>query len=261
MTTKNTSVTTRGVIMTLVAGTAWGFSGACGQYLFDNYGINTAWLTSTRLLCAGSILLLFCLLTKREEVKKMVSDKRDMLQVLLFSVFGLIFSQYTYLAAISYCNAGTATVLQYVGPVFVMIYVCLRTRTKPSKYELLAVTLALIGTFLLATHGRLDTLVLSPLGLFWGVCSAFAVMFYTLIPGRLLQKWGTLLTTGFGMLLGGIILGLSSRAWTLYVPLDLRGFLALGGIDASLIAVIGQDNLLRPLSDHTSVVRGQRGAQ
>ena len=35
----------RGVLCVLVGAISWGFSGACGQFLFSHYNINTAWLS------------------------------------------------------------------------------------------------------------------------------------------------------------------------------------------------------------------------
>ena len=66
--------------------------------------------------------------------------------------------------------------------------------------------LALLGAFLLATHGSLTALALSPQALFWGLCAAVALMLYTLLPGDLLRRYDVSVCTGCGMLLGGVVL-------------------------------------------------------
>lgn len=43
----------RGVLLTLIGGTCWGFSGASGQFLFTHYQANPMWLTSMRMCFAG----------------------------------------------------------------------------------------------------------------------------------------------------------------------------------------------------------------
>ena len=39
--------------MALVGGTCWGFSGCCGQYLFEQKGIEAPWLVAVRLFFCG----------------------------------------------------------------------------------------------------------------------------------------------------------------------------------------------------------------
>lgn len=43
--------------MVFAGGSLWGFSGACGQFLFQNKGMVSSWLVPVRLLSAGIILL------------------------------------------------------------------------------------------------------------------------------------------------------------------------------------------------------------
>ena len=43
--------------MALAGGTCWGFSGCCGQYLFEQKGIEAPWLVAVRLFFAGIILV------------------------------------------------------------------------------------------------------------------------------------------------------------------------------------------------------------
>ena len=97
--------------------------------------------------------------------------------MLLFSLIGMLFMQYGYFLAIGHSNAATATVLQYLAPVMIVIYVSIRYHKMPSFFEFAAVLCALLGTFLLATHGNVKSLSISPLALFWGTafcrCSGF----------------------------------------------------------------------------------------
>lgn len=221
---------TRGIFCTLLGGTLWGLSGACGEYLFTNYQVDSAWLTVMRMSCAGVVLMAFSLLRLRGKVMDIWKVKRDAFQLVLFALLGLMFSQYAYLTSINYANAGTATVLQYVGPVLVMAYVCLRGRRKPNFREGICIVLAVGGTYLLATHGNPNTMVLSKEGLFWGILSAISLAFYTLIPAKIIPKWGSILVTGWSMLLGGIVMGSLIQVWTIPVALDAKGWLAAGGV-------------------------------
>lgn len=221
---------TRGILCTLLGGTLWGFSGTCGEFLFTHYTVDSGWLTVMRMLGAGVALMAVNLISRRGRAVEIWKTKADAAQLALFALLGLAFSQYAYLCSIDHSNAATATVLQYLGPVLIMGLVCLRGRRRPDVRETAAVILAVGGTYLLATHGNPKSMVLSQQGLLWGLLSAVSLAFYTLIPSKIIPKWGSMLVTGWAMLLGGIGMGLMIQAWTIPVQLDVYGWLAVGGM-------------------------------
>ena len=103
-----------------------------------------------------------------------------MLSLLIFALIGLFLNQFAYLTAIQETNAGTATVLQYVCPVGILIYSCINNKVAPTLGEIVSIILAIGGTFLIATHGQLDQLSITPTGLFWGAlfCSDLRTLYY-----------------------------------------------------------------------------------
>lgn len=226
----NKSKTARGIFLTLSGGTMWGFSGACGQYLFTYKNLDSAWVTVTRMLCAGVILLILAFSKQRCELKQIIMDKQDRRRLFLFSVCGLMFCQYSYMTAIAHSNAGTATVLQYLGPVLIMIVSCFMAKRLPSGREITAIFLAVTGTFLLATHGNIHSLVISASGLTWGLLSAVALMSYTMLPVKIIARWGSTVVTGYGMLIGGIFLFFTTKYWSVHVILDWSTILGLSAI-------------------------------
>lgn len=221
---------TRGILCTLLGGTLWGFSGTCGEFLFTHYTVDSAWLTVMRMMGAGIALMTINFASKRGGAAAIWKKRTDAAQLVLFALLGLAFSQFAYLCSIDYSNAATATVLQYLGPVLIMGLVCVRGRRLPDKRETIAVILAVGGTYLLATHGNPKTMVLSGKGLLWGLLSAVSLAFYTLLPAKIIPKWGSMLVTGWAMLLGGVGMGLAIRVWTIPVSLDLYGWLAVSGM-------------------------------
>lgn len=90
--------------------------------------------------------------------------------------------------------------------------------------------LAVGGTFLIATHGQVNHLSMTPLGLFWGIFSAFTYALYILVPIKLIQRFGSIVTIGVGMTFAGLVLtsfsGLTHFTW----PITLDMYLALAGI-------------------------------
>lgn len=219
----------KGTLLTVLAGIAWGLSGASGQYLMV-HGFTALVLTNVRLLVAGGVLVLILAVTARERLLSFFRDKKTLVSLACFALFGLLLNQYGYMAAIHETNAGTATVLQYICPVLILAYTCLRNRVAPSLLEICSIVLAISGTFLIATHGQLDQLSMTPLGLFWGIFSAFTYALYILLPIQLIKEWGSMMVIGVGMLLSGLVL--TPFSGLLQFRLQLTGdiFLALIGI-------------------------------
>ena len=225
-TEKNRMIT--GTIVTIAGGILWGVSGVCGQYMFQNKGVTAPWLVSVRLVAAGLLMLCYYFLTDREQTLAIWKSKRDRRDVLIYGLLGMMPCQYAYFQTIEWSNAGTATVIQYLGPALIVIWVCFRTKRMPTVQEVIGVILAVIGVFLIATHGNPTTLALSGRALLMGLASAVAVALYTLEPARLQKKYDTPLILAWGMAIGGIALTLISRPWTVKgIQADTEMFTAL----------------------------------
>ncbi|MBX3238954.1 MAG: EamA family transporter [Chitinophagaceae bacterium] len=192
----------RWYLLAIVPGILWGVSGAFCQYLFQVKQVSPEWLVTNRLLISGIILLAIAGAAKKD-IWTVWKHRKDALQLLIFGIAGMAAVQYTYFAAIHASNAATATVLQYVGPGMICVYLIIRNRKAPTLKELLALSMALIGTFLLVTHGNAGSLSISNLAVFWGLTSALALAFYSLQPLQLLKKWSSVVIIGWAMLIGG----------------------------------------------------------
>ena len=219
-----------GALITIAAGILWGFSGACGQYIFERFPIEPAHLTSIRMLSAGVILCCIGFVTDKKNMLGIWKVKTDYIKLIIFAVFGIMASQLTYMTAISYTNSGTATILQYIGPVLVMIASCAMQKRLPTARESLAIFLVIIGTFFIATHGNISNMIINTSGLIWGLLAAVALALYTLIPGNITKQYSSITITGYGMLLGGIVLAVLSQAWKVQLSSDFRFIAAFAGI-------------------------------
>lgn len=218
----------RGAVCTLLGGILWGFSGTCGQFLLQPKGFTSDFLVPIRLLSAGVILLVICFLREGRKVFDIL--RRDAAGIAVFGMAGMSLCQYTYFSAIAASNAGTATVLQYTGPVLVLLWLSLSHKRLPRPVEVLAIVLALAGTFLLATHGKPGSMVLSKQALFWGLLSAVSLAIYSVQPVRLLETYGSAVVTAWGMFIGGVVLCVIFRPWTMQVQIDGEALLAMAAI-------------------------------
>ncbi len=232
---QNTAV--RGTLCALLGGICWGFSGTMGQYLFSAKGLETAWVTTVRMLLAGVLLLGVMAARQPKEVTRVWRVGKDARRLVLFAALGLIPCQFTYLECIAYSNSATGTALNYLGQMMILFYVCLTTRRLPTRWEITALLLAMLGVFFLATHGNIHTLVLSPQALFWGLLGAAMVVVYSALPRPLLAVYGSPAVTGWGMLVGGVLLFFLSRFWQQQVTLDgatVAGVLLIGVVGTAM---------------------------
>ena len=219
----------KGTLLTVVAGIAWGLSGTSGQYLMV-HGISALVLTNLRLLIAGGILMLLAYATAKDKMLAFLTDKKSLLSLLIFALIGLFLNQFAYLTAIQETNAGTATVLQYVCPVGILIYSCIKDKVAPTLGEIVSIILAIGGTFLIATHGQLDQLSMTPAGLFWGLFSALTYALYIILPIALIKKWGSSLLIGVGMVIAGLVALPFTGVLQTAIPTSLDFLLAFAGI-------------------------------
>ncbi|MDR0196415.1 MAG: DMT family transporter [Myroides sp.] len=197
-----------GFASAIFAAMLWGVSGAFAQFLFREKEFNAEWLVTVRLLISGVLMLLFGVLQKNPDVVGIWKDKKYAIQLVLFSLLGMLTVQYTYFVTILHSNAATATVIQYTGPVFIAIYLALRLKKWPKPIEFLAIGMAMLGTFLLVTHGDIHTLNITPTALVWGIASAIALAVYTLMPVHLLDRYSPIAIIGWSMLIAGIAMSI-----------------------------------------------------
>lgn len=234
---KNASSLVKGVLLCAIGGVFWGFSGTCAQYLMQNKGISADWISVQRMLIGGGIIVAVGFYRRPKKMIGIWRNRSSLWRILVFGFVGMILAQYAYAIAIDHSNAGTATMLQYTGPIAVLLYICAIERRLPYLKEAIAIFLAVSGTFFIATHGSLSSLALSPQAFFWGMLSAAGLFVNTVIAEPLIKKWGNETVTGYGLLLAGILLLATKNSLAEDIPWDLSVFLGVLGL--VLIGTIG----------------------
>ncbi|MFC0414000.1 DMT family transporter [Cytobacillus solani] len=149
----------------------------------------------------------------RSQVLGVWKNRRTAVQLIIFGLLGMLAVQYTYMASIKYGNAAVATLLQYLAPVMIIIYLILRKQAVLTRQDLLTVTLALGGCFFLLTNGSISSLSVPTLAIVWGVLSGLALAFYTLYAVPLLAQYDSLVIVGWAMMIGGFTLSFIHPPW------------------------------------------------
>ncbi|MGX7023410.1 DMT family transporter [Vagococcus hydrophili] len=220
----------KGIILAITGAVFWGGSGVSAQYIMQEKGVETSWLVSVRILFAGILILCYLYGTEKRQVFAILKNKKDLLGTFIFSFFGVILLQYSFFKAIEVSNAATATILQYLSPIFIVIYLIFESKKIPSKMSMLSIALSLFGTALLVTKGDFTTLSMSPMGLFWGLGAGLFGAFYIIQPRKLMATYGTTTIIGWGMLMGGLMYQLYHPVWKDVPKLD--------GVTIALISFI-----------------------
>ena len=194
-----------GIILTLLGATLWGVSGTSVQFVGNFRNMNLEWLLTMRLITAGLLTVLYGWIRQGNTIFNIFRNWRDTLGLIIFGVFGMALCQYTYFRSIVIAGAGIATVLQYLAPSMIIIYLLVRYGKRPSTGEIISVILALAGTICLMGNNGFSFESCRSDVLFWGLLSAVGVAVYSVSPVRLLATYGTIPIVGFGMLLSGLV--------------------------------------------------------
>lgn len=171
---------TVGIVYACSAAALWAVSGIAGQILFTKYSISANWLVSTRLVLSGCLLLSIGL-KDRARLISPFREKKDFIQLLLFSFLGMFLVQFTYFKTIEQSNASFATIIQYTGPFFVLLYAVIAKRQFPSLKTCFWLLVTLLGVTAVASKGQIEQLATSQSALGWGgsISDITSFLFYT----------------------------------------------------------------------------------
>ena len=225
-----------GILLTMLGAILWGISGTSVQFLSNLRDMNLEWLVTVRLILAGLCTVIYAWFKFGNSIFNVFRNVKDTLGLIVFGVFGMALCQYTYFKSIAIAGAGIATVLQYLAPSMIIIYLLARYGKRPSKGEIVSVILALVGTICLMGNDGLSIESFPLMVLVWGLLSAVGVAVYSISPVDLLYKYGTLPIVGFGMLLSGIVAAIlfhqpnSYAVWDVWTVVGCFNVIFLGTI-------------------------------
>lgn len=202
----------QGLIFVIIGAALWGVGGTAADYIFRNTPVTIDWYVTFRLTISGIILLgAYAFFSRKQQPVRM--DRKTLGMLFIYSLLGMTMVQYSFMAAIGHGNAAIATVLQYTGPIYIILWLVIRKYSKWSRMDGIIIALMIAGVFLLATNGSLDKMMVSPAALFWGLISGVALAYYTLHAQKLLYRLHPLQLVGGSMLIGGIAMNFIHPLW------------------------------------------------
>ncbi|MFE4428996.1 DMT family transporter [Peribacillus butanolivorans] len=205
-----------GIFFVIFGASFWGVGGTVAQHLFQSGNIDVDWFVTTRLLFGGILLLSSQLVSRnRKQLFQIWRQTTSRNRLIIFSLFGMLLVQYSYMASIALGNAAVATLLQYLAPIFIIFYFIVKGIQKLTGSDLLAISLTLLGTFLLLTNGSFHNLSVPYSAVIWGVISGLSLAFYTLYARSLLESFSSVIVVGWAMLLAGIVMNFVHPIWAI----------------------------------------------
>jgi len=194
----------RGYLFIAIATFFWGLAAVMGRAVFTHRihfgGLYIAYidpLTLAQSRATFSLLLLFPILWMKQPATLRIRS-RDLLQFFLLGILGLAASNFFYYFAIQKTTVATAIVLQYVAPVWVLLYMLARRLQQPTAQRIFGVALAVIGCgvavgLISARSGfpwvGLSGAHFSTVGVLAAEGAAVSFAFYNVYAQHLIQKY------------------------------------------------------------------------
>ncbi|WP_079526517.1 DMT family transporter [Solibacillus isronensis] len=202
----------KGIAMIIVGSMFWGATGPMMEWLLQKTAMTAEFMLAVRLTISG-ILILSIVAMQRKSVFSIWKNRNHSIQLLIFSVIGMVGLQFTFVKSIEVSNAIIATLLQFLAPIFIVIYTSIIGKVLPPSSQLIGIFGTLVGLFLLLTNGSVSGLLVSNEALVWGLLLGFTYAFYTLYPARLMAEVGVIIIIGWGMIIGGLIFSVTGQLW------------------------------------------------
>ncbi|MFZ5633770.1 MAG: EamA family transporter [Bacillota bacterium] len=209
----------KGFLFILTADFLWGFSATVAKYLF-NKQISPFDLVQMRLILSF-ILMAASLAVFNPKLLKI--DRRDVPYIIILGIFGLATVQFAYYYTISETNVATAVFLEYLAPVFILLYGLATRKETITTLKILALVSATLGGLLIVKGTTGQGMAVTVAGLISGLGSAVAFAFCTLYGKYGLAKYSPWTLMMWGMSVAGAI-------WALYRPPWVT-FFSYGGGD------------------------------
>ncbi len=210
--------TSIGLLASVGAALLWAVSGVFGKVLM----IGT--LTPSRLVFYRSTLgtaILFTILLFRDK-RLLKIGLTDLPFFIAMGVFGLAFTQFAYYSAIQFLNVGFAILLQYLAPLWILMYERFFLKMPLTLSKVLALILALLGCSMISLqtpgNGRFGGLGLA-VGILSGVCFAS----YGLMSQRALKTHQDMTILFYSMLFTALFWGITgANSWM--PPSQIEGY-------------------------------------
>ncbi len=175
----------RGYAFILGATVFWGVSATVAKFLFTKH-IDTLVLVQMRMSISCLLLVVYAAIFKRNILSVRA---RDLPRLAVLGLIGGAGSNFTYYFTIQQTNVATAILLQYLAPLFVLLYSAMTKEEHVTAGKVAAGFVSLIGCYFAIVGTQFSLLSINHLGLLSGLASAFCWGFANVWLRRLVQMY------------------------------------------------------------------------
>jgi drug/metabolite transporter (DMT)-like permease len=243
----------RGYFYVAAATFCWGISASLGRAAFTGrlFGglepIDPLILAQARTTVA--FVLVAPVLWMMRGRERVVLPRREMLRAFILGVFGLAVSNYAYYLAIQKTTVATAIILQYIAPVWVLLYMLITRQQHATAARVWGVVLAVagcvfaIGVFAGTRHAPFLSLAagsikLNTTGVIAAEVAAVSFAFYSVYGRHLLQqfdRWAVLTNSLLGAALMWMVVNPPWKIIRAHYSAAQYGFMVLFSITSAAI--------------------------
>ena len=192
-----------GLVLALASAVMFGTSGTFASALIQA-GWSPGAAVTCRITVAGLLLTVPAVIVLRGKWDRLWASWKT---VVLFGLLAVAGCQFFYFASVSTLSVGVALLLEYLGVLFVVVWLWLRHGRTPRRPTLLGAAIAVGGLVLVLdlTGARLDTA-----GVLWGLAAAVGLAVYFVVSAGSDESLPPIALAWGGMTVGGLALILLS---------------------------------------------------
>ncbi|MDF2724717.1 MAG: EamA family transporter [Paenibacillus sp.] len=172
------------IILVLLGASSYGLLSPVVKMAYEQ-GFSDGQVSASQITMGTVILWLMVLMNRKAWANPF---RQPWIQLSLIGIFGLALTTVFYNITLSKLEASLSIVLLFQFTWITVVMECLYTRTKPTRYQLLAIGLILIGTCLAVNVTSSRFSEMDPLGIAFGLLSACAYSFFLFAASKVKAK-------------------------------------------------------------------------
>jgi drug/metabolite transporter (DMT)-like permease len=202
--------TRSGIAFALLAALFWGVSGAVAADAFA--AVTPAQVAEVRALSTAIFFIPFAL------YRGVLSPRGGLIWFALFGA-NLAIVNVTFYWAIDRLGVGPGATIQFLAPIFVLLWMVVMQHRRVSPVVWLAAVVAVTGVFLITEAWQLEGG--DWIGVMWGLVSAFAFASYLIFAEHLGRTYPSMTIVTWGFVFASLIWMVAQPLWTF--PTELAG--------------------------------------
>lgn len=204
-----------GLLVALLSAVTFGSSGAVGKSIL-NAGWTPAAAVTVRIL-VGALVLAGPAVWSMRGRWHLLRRRGTWVHLGIFGVLAVAGCQLFYFLAVTELSVGVALMLEYLGPILVVLWLWLAHGQQPRRLTLVGTGLAVVG--LLLVLDVLGDAQVSMLGVLWGLLAAIGLATFFVVGADDSTGLPPVAFAALGMAVGGVVLGLAGV--TRLVPFEV----------------------------------------